>query len=129
MFNRKQMLVAVIILLTALLLWAATKMIDHPRTKQVFWIPLVVMVAPQFHLSGVVLLLLAVLLWLAYHPKIHKWASLAGIGAGVLCYVPYLISEIQSGFRNTKLLMSMPSDPTFAAGDFYRGPRGGMTGR
>ena len=112
----------VLILLTALLLWAATKMIDHPRTRHVFWIPLVVMVAPQFHLSGVVLLLLAALLWLAYRPKIHKWASLAGIGAGVLCYVPYLISGIQSGFRNTKLLMSMPSDPTFAAADFYRGP-------
>jgi hypothetical protein len=112
----------VLILLTALLLWAATKMIDHPRSKQVFWIPVVVMVAPQFHLSGIVLLLLAVLLFFAYRPKIHKWASLAGIGAGVLCYLPYLISEIQSGFRNTKLLMSMPSDPTFAAAEFYRGP-------
>jgi hypothetical protein len=112
----------VLILLTALLLWAATKMIDHPRSKHVFWIPLVVMVAPQFHLSGIVLLLLAVLLFFAYWPKIHKWASLAGIGAGVLCYVPYLISEVQSGFRNTKLLMSMPSDPTFAAAEFYRGP-------
>jgi len=112
----------VLILLTALLLWAATKMIDHPRTKHVFWIPLVVMAAPQFHLSGVVLLLLAALLFFAYRPKIHKWASLAGIGAGVLCYLPYLISEIQSGFRNTKLLMSMPSDPSFAAADFYRGP-------
>ena len=112
----------VLILLTALLLWAATRMVDHPRSKQVFWIPLVVMIAPQFHLSGVVLLLLAVLLFFAYRPKIHKWASLAGIGAGVLCYIPYLVSEIQSGFRNTKLLMSMPSDPAFAAGDFYRGP-------
>ncbi len=112
----------VLILFTAVLLWAATRMIDHPRSRQVFWIPLAVIVAPQFHLSGVVLLIFVALLYWVYRPGIHKWAALLGIGAGVLFYVPYLVSEIQSGFRNTKLLLSMPADPAFSAAEFYRGP-------
>lgn len=112
----------VLILLTAVLLWALARMIDRPRSRLVFLVPLVVITAPQFHLSGLVLLLLGALLYWAYRPRIHRWAAMGGIGAGVLFYIPYLVSEIQSGFRNTKLLLSMPADPAFSAAEFYRGP-------
>ncbi len=112
----------VLILFCAGLLWAATRVIDRPRSRQVFWIPLLVIVVPQIHLSGVLLLLFAILFWAAYRPKIHKWAAAGGIAAGVMFYVPYLVSEFQSGFRNTKLLLSLPADPAFSAVDFYRGP-------
>lgn len=101
----------VVILASGALLFAFTRMIDRPGSRHVFWIPLAVMAVPQFHLSGLLLIPLAVALWLVWRPRVHFGAALLGIVSGVVLYFPYLWFEIRHGFRNTRALLSMPPDP------------------
>ena len=108
------------VLLSGLLIWATVRVVERPPSWQVLWIPLAVLAGPQFHMSGVLLGVLAVVLWLACRPKpMNKKALALGFGIGLALYIPYLASEIGTGFHNSQALLALPSDSTFQWSRFY----------
>ncbi|MBN2493948.1 MAG: hypothetical protein JXR96_05090 [Deltaproteobacteria bacterium] len=110
----------VVILFSGAVLWAFSRCLDRPRSRHAFWVAFCSLVVVQFHISGVLLVLAAVCLWLVLRPRLSWKAVGAGAGAAAVLYVPYLVHEIQTGFRNSQALLSVPPDPSFSWAHFYR---------
>jgi hypothetical protein len=86
-----------------LALWsAATK----PRSKHIFWVALILLAMPQFHMSGLMLIpTVAAVLWLAGARVSVRWL-VAGLLAGLVLYVPYVRGEMANGWQNTHGMMA-----------------------
>jgi hypothetical protein len=87
----------------SLALWQTIQR-DHSR-----WIAIVCalfLTMPQFHMSGLTLgPAIILILWLAGVRLSVPWL-LAGIVAGLVCYLPYLQGETSHGWQNTRAMFS-----------------------
>ena len=75
--------------------------------RPAFWLGALLIAAPQIHLTGVLLIVLAAALLAVVRPAGFRWRQLLwGCVAGAATYLPYLFVEIGNGFANTRLLLS-----------------------
>lgn len=101
-------LIGVLLFLT---LWNT---ISRADSKQVFWVPLLCAMIPQFHMIGV-FVIPAVLLLLYLSPvKLNRGWLVAGVVAGMLLYVPYLIGDMQHHWQNLKALAEGDKDSSYS---------------
>jgi len=102
-------------LVGVLLFLALWNTISRADSKQVFWVPLLCAMIPQFHMIGV-FVIPAVLLVLYLSPvKLNRGWLVAGIVAGTLLYVPYLIGDMQHHWQNLKALADSDKDSSYSA--------------
>jgi hypothetical protein len=86
-----------------LALWAV---LTCEGSRHSFWIGFVLLMMPQFHMSGLALWP-AVCVLLALAPVHLNWRWLAaGLVAGLLLYVPYLLGDSAHGWTNTRGMFS-----------------------
>jgi hypothetical protein len=75
---------------------------DHSRA--LFWVGFILLVMPQFHLSGLLLIPTAgLVLWLSRRPLNLRWLAF-GVVLGLLLYAPYLSGEIGNHWQNTRAM-------------------------
>jgi hypothetical protein len=85
----------------ALIFLAMARCLAHERSRAVFFLPFLILLGLQFHMSPLTLILpLAGLAWLRRMKPAWTWLC-AGIIAGVLCYVPYLYGDAHHQWENT----------------------------
>ncbi|PWU22106.1 MAG: hypothetical protein C5B50_00200 [Verrucomicrobia bacterium] len=81
-----------------LALW---KVVRKERSRHIFWVPLLLLMMPQFHMSGLALWpTTALVLALAAVRLNGPWLA-AGFLAGLLLYVPYILGDSATGWQNT----------------------------
>ena len=93
-------------LLGVLLFWALWQTINVENSRAIFWVMLLAAMVLQFHIIGVFYYpLILLLLWIAPSRLNPRWL-IAGVLAGVLLYVPYLIGEINHHWANLRGVLS-----------------------
>lgn len=94
-------------------LWQVTQ---QPQSRQIFWVCALCAAIPQFHMISMFYLpAVLLILWLCPTTLNRKWL-LAGVAAGVLLYVPYLIGEYRHDWQNTRAILGgEPKPPSFSA--------------
>ncbi|MGD8407182.1 MAG: glycosyltransferase family 39 protein [Thiohalophilus sp.] len=93
-------------LIGALLFLALWQCMTRESTRWVFWVPVLCAVIPQFHMIGL-FVIPAVLLVLALSPaRLNSRWLVAGILAGLLLYLPYLIGDMQNNWHNLHAMLS-----------------------
>jgi hypothetical protein len=97
----------ILILFTATFLWCSSKMIKHPESKYAFWILPLLMGSLQIHISGVLLVAIAIATLCTFRPTINWRYAVLGSIVCILMYLPYLIEEYQNGFANTQALLNL----------------------
>jgi hypothetical protein len=86
-----------------LALWSVVR---HERSRHIFWVGLLLLAMPQFHMSGLALLpAVAIVLGLSSTRLNFRWLA-GGILAGTLLYLPYLMGELAHGWENTRGMMT-----------------------
>ncbi len=89
--------------LLLLVLWGA---INRDRAAVIFWVPVILLMLPQFHMSGL-MLIPAVITALALAPVRLSYPWLAGgVLTGLALYVPYLRGEAAHSWQNTHGMFS-----------------------
>jgi hypothetical protein len=102
-------------LIGVLLFLSLWNTISRADSRQVFWVPLLCAMVPQFHMIGV-FVIPAVLLVLYLSPvRLNRGWLVAGIVAGTLLYVPYLIGDMQHHWHNLKALAEGGEDSGYSA--------------
>lgn len=87
-------------LLTAICLWAALRLLENPKSRSIAVLLFTAGIYPQFHLTAPVLwVALAVLLRKTVKRWDLKWVTVGLVLVGA-AYLPYLVSELNSGFAN-----------------------------
>src|SRR5262249_50115287 len=82
-----------------LALWSVVR---TERSPHIFWVGLLLLAMPQFHMSGLGLWpAVAVVLALCPVRLNLRWLT-SGLIAGALLYAPYLIGELDHGWQNTR---------------------------
>jgi hypothetical protein len=94
----------------ALLFMALWHVVNNERSKQVFWVLVILAAVPQFHMVGL-FYIPAVLLVLYLSPaRINlKWFVLGCLG-GIALYLPYLIGDALNGWQNTRAVLAGQED-------------------
>ena len=86
-----------------LALWEVTR---RDRARSIFGVGFVLLLMPQFHMSGLMLIPAVVLVLLLTARRLN-WPWLAGgLLAGAALYGPYLVGEVAQGWPNTRGMMS-----------------------
>jgi hypothetical protein len=95
-------------LLGGLLFLALWEVIQQDRSRGIFWVVLLLLVMPQFHMCVTMLLpALGLVLFLA-RVRLNLPYLFAGLIAGAVLYVPYLRGEMSHGWQNTLGMLSAP---------------------
>jgi hypothetical protein len=84
--------------LFSLALWDVTQ---RPKSRNIFWACWLLMIMPQFHMSGLMLVPAALVVVVISGARLHVPWLIAGVVAGGLMYVPYLQGELAHGWQNT----------------------------
>ena len=88
--------------LSALLFLALWQVTRVDRSASIFWLPLLLLATPQFHMSGLALIPAVLLvLWLSGARLSVSWL-LGGLVAGLALYLPYVRGEVMHGWQNTR---------------------------
>lgn len=90
----------VLAFLGALLYLALWQTLTHDRARAIFWVVFISAAIPQFHMIGIFYYPAIVLLLLLNPQRTNLQWLVAGILAGFLLYVPYLIGEITHHWSN-----------------------------
>lgn len=94
----------------ALALW---QVVREERSPSIFWVALLWLIMPQFHMAGLALLP-AIALILVLTPTRLSWSWLAaGTAAGAFFYLPYLQGDGAHGWQNTHGMFSGKSMRTW----------------
>jgi 4-amino-4-deoxy-L-arabinose transferase-like glycosyltransferase len=81
-----------------LALW---QVVQQDRSRAVFWIPFIPMLALQFHMSGLMLIPTAIAVIFIGSARLnYLWAG-GGFLAGVCIYLPYIKGEMSNHWQNT----------------------------
>jgi hypothetical protein len=92
--------------LGACLFLALWEVIRRERSRHIFWLGVILLMMPQFHMSGMMLWpAVGVILALSSVRLNVPWL-LGGLIAGVSLYVPYLAGEMAHGWQNTYGMVS-----------------------
>jgi hypothetical protein len=84
--------------LLALALWEVAR---QNRSWLIFWVPVLLLAMPQFHVSGLMLWPAALLLLLLTPVRLHFGWLAAGFLAGAALYLPYLRGDMANHWQNT----------------------------
>lgn len=88
--------------LGALLFLALWEVTQRERSRAVFWVVLLMLAMPQFHMSGLMLIPAVVMvLWLSPARLSFPWL-IGGLVAGIALYWPYLHGEMLHGWQNSR---------------------------
>jgi hypothetical protein len=78
--------------------------IKHSRV--IFFIPFLLLIGVQFHMSNLSLILpLLLFCWVSRLQPNWRWLT-AGFIAGLLCYTPYVLGDMRHGWANTRGIVS-----------------------
>jgi len=92
-------------LLSTLLFFAMLRWIIDSNTRSLFWIPVLILLAQQFHFSGALLWISVILVLILFRPP-WRWKPLAlGFGLGLLPYVPYGIHLVKTHLEDLKIIL------------------------
>ena len=111
----------IVLVLTALFFWGLVGALQTRRALRIFWATFALVVFPQFHLSVPLLVAVAVVLLALYRPRLHLWATLGGIGAALLTYIPYAAHELGHDFSNTRLFFDRVGGEAVGSVEAVRG--------
>jgi hypothetical protein len=85
----------------AIIFLALHRCFQYERSRTIFWIPFLIVIGPQFHMSPLGLILpLTAAAWLWRLKPNWPWL-LAGIAAGMICYWPYVLGDSRHHWANT----------------------------
>ena len=99
----------VMVFLSTLLFLALWRVVQNDRSRSVAWVPFILFLMPQFHLSGLLLIpAVAVTIWIAGRPLSKFWLA-AGCVAGLALYIPYFAGELAHDFGNTRAMLASPA--------------------
>jgi hypothetical protein len=92
--------------LSALLLLALWRTVQCDRAPVVFCVPILLLILPQFHMSGLLLIPTVItILWLS--PRRFNWTLLGlGSAAAVCLYLPYVRGDMAHGWQNTRMMFT-----------------------
>ncbi len=108
--------------LGVLLFISLWRVIQVEKSHAIFWVCVISAILPHFHMIGV-FYYPAILLVLYLSPtRLSLGWFVAGIIAGVLVYVPYIIGEMQHNWENTRLILSGGEAFTFSVLKVISGP-------
>ena len=88
--------------LGAVFFLALWRVVRNDRSRAVFWVALIPLISLQFHMSGLMLLLTAIVLLVLTAARCHWRWMLAGVLVAVLSYVPYLQGELATHWQNSR---------------------------
>jgi len=86
-----------------LTLWRAAR---SDRAKVIFWVPVLLLVMLQFHMSGLMLIPAVVLVLWLWPARLHIPWLFGGFLAGLSLYLPYIHGEIAHSWQNTHGMFS-----------------------
>jgi hypothetical protein len=81
-----------------LVLWDVTQ---KDFSRSIFWLGVLFLAMPQFHLSGLSLLSVAILVLALSSTRLNVRWLVAGIMVGTCFYIPYIRGEMAHGWENT----------------------------
>ncbi len=87
--------------LAGLIFLALWKVIQEAESRKIFWVCLLLMIMPQFHMSGLMLVPATVIILLLSNVRLNVPWLVAGLITGGLMYIPYLRGEMAHGWQNT----------------------------
>ena len=102
--------------LSTLLFLALWRVVSRDASRAIFWVPFLLLLTLQFHLSVLVLIPTAALA-IAVSGRRVTWSwLLLGVVAGLALYLPYIAGELNHDWENTRAIFSprkteLPSDP------------------
>jgi 4-amino-4-deoxy-L-arabinose transferase-like glycosyltransferase len=91
----------VMALLGGLLFLALWDVIRRERSRSVFWLGLLLLAMPHFHMCVTMLLPALVLVLVLASARLNLPWLLGGLLAGAMLYIPYLRGEMSHGWQNT----------------------------
>ena len=94
--------------LGGLLFLALWEVIQRERSRAIFWVVLVLMTMPHFHMCVTMLLPAVALVLILSSVRVNRLWMFGGLLAGAMLYVPYVRGEMMNGWRNTLGMMSAP---------------------
>jgi len=98
------------------------RVIQIEKSHAIFWVCVISAILPHFHMISV-FYYPAILLVLYLSPtRLSRGWFVAGIIAGMLIYVPYIIGEMQNNWENTRLILSGGKEFTFSVLKVISGP-------
>ncbi len=89
----------------AVIFLALFRCVRHAKSAAIFWLPFLIVIGPQFHMST--LSLIAPLLafgWLMRLKPSWPWL-VAGVLAAAACYTPYVLGDMRHDWANTRGMM------------------------
>jgi len=96
----------VMVFLGGLFFLALWDVIQRPKSRNIFWAGWLLMIMPQFHMSGLMLVPTAAIILLLSNVRLNIFWLIAGVIAGSLMYVPYVCGDVAHGWQNTIGLFS-----------------------
>jgi hypothetical protein len=88
-----------------LALW---EVVQRDRSPHIFWVGLLLLVMPQFHMCVTMVLPAVGLILLLAAARLHVLWLLAGLLSGAFLYLPYVRGEMAHGWQNTLGMLSAP---------------------
>jgi hypothetical protein len=95
-------------LLGGVLFVALWEVIQRDRSRSIFWVVMLLLVMPQFHMCVTMLLPAVGFVLLLSSVRLNVPWLFAGFLAGALLYVPYFRGEMSNGWHNTLGMMTAP---------------------
>lgn len=80
--------------------------VRREKSAAIFWIPFLIFIGPQIHMSTLSLILPIVLFGWLMRLKINWLLLGAGILAAAVCYTPYLLGDARHDWANTRGMLS-----------------------
>jgi len=92
--------------LGALLFLALWRAACVDRAACVFWVPVLLLMMPQFHMSGLMLIPAVILILVLCPTRVDFRWLFGGVLAGLALYIPYVCGEMASGWPNTRGMLA-----------------------
>jgi hypothetical protein len=80
--------------------------VQRPKSRNVFWAIMLLMIMPQFHMSGLMLVPTSAIILLLSKSRLNILWLTSGAVVGTLLYVPYLRGEMAHSWQNTLGMIS-----------------------
>lgn len=94
-----------LIILGALLFFALWQTVRTDESRAVFWVCVVLAFIPHFHMIGLFYAPAVLLVLYTMPSRLNKKWFIAGIVAGLVVYLPYLVGDALHGWHNTRAIL------------------------
>ncbi|MBW8863711.1 MAG: glycosyltransferase family 39 protein [Verrucomicrobia bacterium] len=94
----------------AVIFLALFRCLRKPKSRVIFWIPFLLLVGAQFHMSTLSLILPLILFcWVTRLRPNWGWLA-TGLIAALVCYIPYILGDLRHDWANTRGMLTGGSD-------------------